>query len=293
MNHRATTKTVNLLLSNEIIRRTIEKYNTGGDPFIISRIGSAEGYVSAIYLSRKKLEMGYTKVLENNAGIYNCDKNRLKTYCEKYNRCIENSRYMACFDKLCADLQNYYLKRFKITAIHSRSLEPFYAVLEGDKPWTHALRGKKVLIINPFVDSMQKQLDAGFQIFKHEKLFCEGQEFVFYKCYQTSCGNNVHDNWLKTFHIMCQDIEKLDFDIALLGCGGYGLPLCDFIKTKLNKSAIYIGGGLQLMFGVMGKRWENNEMWKKIIRENNCQFIRPSGDEIIGGKNKVEGGCYW
>ena len=53
---------------------------------------------------------------------------------------------------------------------------------------------------------------------------------------------------------MCEDIKYINFDIALLGCGGYGLPLCHFIKTKLNKSAIYIGGGLQLLFGVFGGR---------------------------------------
>ena len=29
------------------------------------------------------------------------------------------------------------------------------------------------------------------------------------------------------------ELKDLNFDIALLGCGGYGLPLCDFIKTKL------------------------------------------------------------
>jgi hypothetical protein len=85
----------------------------------------------------------------------------------------------------------------------------------------------------------------------------------------------------------------LDFDVALLGCGGYGLPLCNYIYKDLNKSAIYVGGGLQLLFGIMGKRWENNAMWKKIIQENDAKFIRPSGDEVIKDKDRIEGGCYW
>ena len=92
---------------------------------------------------------------------------------------------------------------------------------------------------------------------------------------------------------MCNDIKKLEFDIALLGCGGYGLPLCNYINKDLKKSAIYIGGGLQLLFGVMGKRWENNDMWKKIIADNDCKFIRPSGDEIMPNNTRIEGGCYW
>ena len=65
---------------------------------------------------------------------------------------------------------------------------------------------------------------------------------------------------------------------------------------ELNKSAIYIGGGLQLLFGIMGHRWENRDDWKQIMKDNNepnNQFIRPSGDEIISNKNAIENGCYW
>ena len=124
-------------------------------------------------------------------------------------------------------------------------------------------------------------------------LFKEGQEFVFYKSFNTSAGNHIHKNWEETFSIMCKDIEQLDFDIALLGCGGYGLPLCNFIKEKLHKSAIYIGGGLQLMFGVMGRRWENREDWKQIIKDNGCTFIKPSENECIPNSHMVENSCYW
>ena len=102
--------------------------------------------------------------------------------------------------------------------------------------------------------------------------------------------SELNDHYQSMF---VDSVKDLDFDIVLLGCGGYGVPLCDFIKTKLNKSAIYVGGGLQLLFGVMGQRWENTEMWKKIISENNCSFIKPSGNEIIKHKEIVEGGCYW
>ena len=92
---------------------------------------------------------------------------------------------------------------------------------------------------------------------------------------------------------MCKDIKELDFDIALLGCGGYGLPLCNYIYETLGKSAIYVGGGLQLMFGVMGKRWEEIPMWKELIEQNDIEFIKPSGDEILSNMNRIEEACYW
>lgn len=189
-------------------------------------------------------------------------------------------------------IQDYFHVNYNIPQVFSRSLEPFYQIQEHIVPWTHHLKDKKVLIINPFVDSFKQQIQNGFQIFKSQKVFLDNQQFVFYKSYQTIAMNHIHDNWFETYKIMCEDIRKLDFDIALLGCGAYGLPLCNFIKSELNKSAIYIGGGLQLLFGVMGIRWENIDMWKK-IKENDSKFIRPSKNETIERKHLVDNGCYW
>ena len=128
---------------------------------------------------------------------------------------------------------------------------------------------------------------------KDNGIFLEGQEFVFYKCFNTVAGNHPHINWINTFNIMCNDISKLDFDIALISCGGYGMLLGSFIRYKLNKSAIYVGGGLQLLFGVTGQRWLNHPTILQIIKENGTKFIRPSGSEVVGNNGLVERGCYW
>ena len=233
-----------------------------------------------------------------NAGIYTKDKDlsKIQLYLLAYKSAIEKADYLASFSNSTIEhIQNFFAQSYNIPQIHSRSLEPFYAVMENQKPWTHYLHGKKVLIINPFVESFKKQMNNGFTIFKDEekKIFLDGQEFIYYKCYQTIAGNHIHNNWFETFQIMCKDIKELDFDIALLGCGGYGLPLCNYIKSNLNKSAIYVGGGLQLLFGVMGNRWENNEMWKQIIKENASTFIKPSVEELCLNANTIEAGCYW
>ena len=284
----------NILSLNNSNDKIIQLLNES-NKFIISRLGiGAETYISYTYSSINKINFNYLKALDNNAGIYNINKN-FTAYCDKYIECIKNSEALATFPTSIVNEQKYFINKFNLCSIHSRSLEPFYCCLDDIKPWTHYLLGKKVLIINPFTESMKKQLAAGFQIFKdpNKKLFLDNQEFVFYKSFQTAAGNHIHSSWLESYEIMCKDIKELDFDIALLGCGGYGLPLCNYIKSELNKSAIYIGGGLQLLFGVMGKRWENNEMFKKIIRENSCKFIRPSGDEIIQNANRIEGSCYW
>ena len=226
-------------------------------------------------------------------GIYFSNKKDIDAYIKEYNESVENSDFIASFYGLCKKEEDFYFNKYpKIKKIYSRVLEPFYIVLEKQEPWSLQLYGKKVLIINPFVKSFQKQIQNGFKIFKDKDIFHPEQEFVFYKSYQTLAGNHTHSSWIETFNIMKEDIKKLDFDIALLGCGGYGLPLCNFIKMELRKSAIYVGGGLQLLFGVKGKRWNDHPVIKKIIQENG-KFISPSGEEVMKNNHKIEGGCYW
>jgi hypothetical protein len=91
---------------------------------------------------------------------------------------------------------------------------------------------------------------------------------------------------------MKNDIKKIDFDIALIGCGAYGMPLAAFIKKELNKQAIHMGGCLQLLFGIKGKRWETDSFkWDKILY--NDAWVRPTDDLKPSNYKKVEDGCYW
>lgn len=284
---------MNIIESNKEIINIIKS----NKPFIIARFGlGPETTLCYNYYVNKEINNNNLNNVLRICGIYS-KQNNIKIF-EKYfkelNDSIKNFDILACFNNSNIEfIQNEYSKIYKLKQIHSRSLEPFYVVQDNEIPWTHSLFGKKVLIINPFTDSMQKQLNNNFEIFKNKKIFLDGQEFIFYKTFQTHGNHYIHNDWLETYNIMCADIEKLDFDIALLGCGGYGLLLCNFIKNKIKKSAIYIGGGLQLLFGVMGNRWINREDWKKIIKDNNTNFIYPSNDELLDNKNTIENSAYW
>ena len=85
------------------------------------------------------------------------------------------------------------------------------------------------------------------------------------------------------------DITDIDFDIALLGCGAYGMPLGAFIKEKLHKQAVHAGGQLQLLFGIKGKRWDAGSV-SKLYNE---YWVRPTDDLKPDNYVEVENGCYW
>ena len=89
---------------------------------------------------------------------------------------------------------------------------------------------------------------------------------------------------------MIDGISKIDFDIALVGCGAYGYLLANAIKS-MGKSVVQTCGCTQMIFGVLGKRWmEDEQLMKEVV---NDYWIRPSGDEIISKMSNVEDGCYW
>jgi hypothetical protein len=276
----------------------IEKIKSN-EPFLVTRLGiGAETIITYLIANNQSIDEKLIHTLQNNAGIF-CENGRqLHEFSLKYETSLKNSTALAKWDGDMFGLspcQEYFITKYRLQCVTTSVLEPFHCIEANLTPWSHSLLGKKVLIINPFIESFKNQIDAGFKMYKDpaKKLFLDGQEFVFYKSYQTSGSNRVHKNWIETFEIMCRDIEKLDFDIALVGCGGYGHPLCDFIHTTMNKSAIYVGGGLQLLFGVMGNRWANEPFWKELVTKNGSKFIRPNTNEQISNQTRIENGCYW
>ena len=277
-------------------------------PFLIGRLGTEVIPVLNFVINNK---LTYPVDLSKNAGIYIKDANQVEQYLQLYYllyyKSIIESDAIGIFRRIPVIMkeEEYVVSNLKKKELASRSLEPFYVMMEGGTPWSHFLLGKKILIVSPFVESFKKQIADGFRMFKNKgdedgegegdgvDIFLPGQEFVFYKSFNTLAGNHIHQSWYETFLIMCNDIKQMEFDIALLSCGGYGMPLCSFIKNDLKKSAIYVGGGLQLLFGVIGQRWLTHPTILQIIAENGTKFIRPSGDEIVNNNGSVERGCYW
>lgn len=157
-------------------------------------------------------------------------------------------------------------------------------------PWTHALKGKRLLIISPFVESIKEKLPVLDKIYGRD-LFPECS-FVFAKPPQTQA-----DTTSRVFHEELTDFMKEinsikdTFDVALVSCGGYGNLVCSQI-FDMGKSSIYVGGVLQMYFGILGNRWieERNAVVNLFV---NDYWTRPKDHEKPSGFQKIERGCYW
>jgi hypothetical protein len=179
-------------------------------------------------------------------------------------------------------------KLTRVKRVMLEDLEPFFT----DRPWTMALKGKKVLVVHPFADTIQQQFLVRDKIFENGLL--PDFELTTVKAVQTLAGEDKKSpfrDWFEALDHMKEQIGREDYDICILGCGAYGLPLASFVK-KSGKKAIHLGGVTQLLFGIKGKRWENYVVYpyKNLYNE---YWVRPGQAERPKNAQIVEGAAYW
>jgi hypothetical protein len=147
---------------------------------------------------------------------------------------------------------------------------------------------KKLLVITSFDGLVKQQYESG-NLYKIYEKFPKLQNLETYKFPYCFNNSGPHNNYFETLESVFNDISKIDFDIAVLGCGAYGHMLCHKIDADLHKDAIYVGGSIQTLFGILSSREKQhgkikyNEYWITTIPEE----YKPSNYK------SVENGCYW
>lgn len=165
--------------------------------------------------------------------------------------------------------------------------EPFWY----SNPWTAALEGKKVLVVGSFPKTVEMQYKKRRDIFANPKMLPDF-DLITYRSISSFAGNKVpYATWFEALQKMCDDIAKIDFDIAFVGCGSYGMSLGAFIKRDLGKKALHTGGITQLFFGIKGRRWDAISKYPQTLY--NDAWTRPLPEDSVQGAKTIEGGCYW
>ena len=163
--------------------------------------------------------------------------------------------------------------------------------LRHTHPWSIALEGKKVLIVHPFEETIISQYKQREFLFEDKRML-PAFELKTLKAVQSIVGTKTeYKDWFEALDYMKGKIEAIDFDIAILGCGAYGMPLAAHIK-RMGKQAIHFGGETQTLFGIKGKRWEDT-IYNYHNKFYNEYWVRPANTEKPQDANKMENGAYW
>ena len=273
-----------ILDGNDLIRQAIKD----SKPFIAGKMGAVEQQVMIYNLYNINPDDNLKWHASNHAGITPPTDDIIKLFSSLYKESLLNTDLLTIWFP-----ENIGSKEFEISEHFCpnaqfiaglQALEPFY----HPNPWSSELKGKKVLVVHPFEKSIKEQYLKRDLLFEDKTILPEF-ELVTLKTYQTHGGGDTDLSWDYCYNDMAEKIENTSFDVALIGCGAYGLPLCNIVK-KMGKPAIHVGGGLQIMFGIKGNRWDNMSAVNKYYNEN---WKRPYDNEKTRNHQVVEGSTYW
>jgi hypothetical protein len=278
-------KNITIASSSAVIEEAIK----AGKPFAAVRYGGSELSCLNGY---EKIRLGFKKTYSDSArwamkvraGFYPTDDKHMTEYAEYVKNHVGSADILAI---LGLHMEDYFYKKWTPNAkvITNWALEPLLG------SWTPLLKGKKVLVISAFADEIV------FQYSRRDKLFPKEPdllpEFELHVLQAPMTMGESTDYRFPSFMRSLEEIEEriktVDFDIALVGAGAYGILLTLYCKS-LGKMALQTGGATQTLFGILGKRWENRP---HVASRVNDYWIRPDPSKKPKGAEKIDNGAYW
>lgn len=256
-------------------------------PLLICRLGTGEAFAMRTFeFEHKKNKYKALKQICDCAGFFPCEEE----YAYRFLQLMQDSMQVTDgFGTALVPHDQFFVKKCLPTSSVTMNIAGMVPI-GVERPWSKYLEGKKVLVVHPFAETIRKQYTENREFIFSNKDILPRFDLICYKAVQTSAGevDSRFSNWFEALEYMESEIAQIDYDVALLGCGAYGMPLAAWIKMQ-GKKAIHMGGVLQIMFGIKGKRWDNNDT-AKMYNEYWCY---PSDSETPKGNVMIEGGCYW
>ena len=290
------------LLSPEDGNKKIGDLIESSAPFIVARFGSVELAVIYNYIQIQGFENAnklgkYLKLIKGDINYWHeslkkkslsvipSDDEDLAKFSELF---IKHACNIDVLGAWLFNNEKYFHRHYfpKASLVPLSSIEPYYF----SDPWSKKLEGKKVLVVHPFEDSIIHQYRRREFLFDNKNILPEFDLQTLKTVFNLSDKKILYSQWFEEYEQMCEGITKKDFDIAIIGAGPYGLPLCSFVKS-LGKKAIQMGGATQIFFGIKGKRWD---IHSKFIRDlYNDDWNRPLPSETPENFRLIDDGCYW
>jgi hypothetical protein len=274
---------------NERVKRAILL----GRPCLIGKIGSTESQGLDCYLRCAGSPTRYPPILRDQlytlCGVFPPTDAFLDQFCSVYLSAVDTVDLLAVWGN--SGESNVVARHAsKAVLIQRLSLEPYHF----DDPWSSALAGKTVLVVHPFVATIERQMRQREKIWGERRVLPDFS-LVTLRMPQSPALQRVKHafvNWLQLRDQLFEQIERLHFDVALIGAGAMSLPLAAFVKSR-GAIGIHTGGPTQILFGILGRRWEETREHRVLQSQFNEYWTRPADNERPPEFKRIEQGGYW
>lgn len=275
-------------LDIESLNAAIEEKISSGTPFMLGRFGAVELFNMRVneFHRKDQIEKAFQQ-LYTNAGFFPNDSSQLPRFAEVMTDACHQVDFLGIWQNPCED---YFIRHY-CTSLQGTCLLEAIEPWNCSHPWSAALKGKKVLVVHPFEESILNQYGHHDKLFQNPDILPDF-ELKTLKAVQTA-GTSTDDrfaDWFEALDYMCRACDSIDYDIALVGCGAYGFPLAAHIR-KMGKQVVHFGGSLQILFGIKGRRWD--ELYPAVSAMYNDYWNYPQDCERPTGSDGIEGSTYW
>lgn len=271
--------------------KKLRSHIESGKPFFVARLGPGEVSKSVDTLAK-------------HVGVVPKTTEQVQKFRNEYATAISNCTGIGIWNERWFPTESKELEQSglqkNVVQFHAETLgDIVYNINHPQKGWFGALQGKKILIVHPFIDTMKLQYEKRHLFYPD---FPEFASIHFLRAPMTNAMSqqellNYKSSWSQNLDNLVKEASKIDYDIALVGCGGYAMPFASRMFQEYKKSGITTCGATQLYFGIMGNRWlleTNNYQHVKDLYEKNIQFwVRPKPSERPAEWKSIEKGCYW
>jgi hypothetical protein len=224
----------------------------------------------------------------NNTGVFPQTEEARIEFVQEIVKSLPSIDALAWWSMFNLDFEARFIKKhsFNCELIDLQSLESFYS----GSPWTQYLKDKRVLVISPFTETIKKQYKNRNKIWQDPRVLPNFDLVTINHQHSPGIDKpSKYSSWIEMINDIKEEMDNTKYDVLLIGAGASALPLISHAKLK-GKKAVHLGGGLQLLFGIKGGRWDNGPVGKHFYNEF---WARPSLSETPEKFKNIEGGCYW
>lgn len=259
-------------------------------PAFITRLGASELRALTYAQRWRRLGMPYPRMVRRemriNAGFFPTTDAALDRFATEFGGALTEATLVGVWFN---PNEHRIIRRYcpHAALVELGCLEP----MRFAEPWSACFAGKTVLIVHPFAHSIERQYAKRRLLFADPEVLPDF-ELRTLPAVQSIAGNTGgYLSWFDALAAMQEQVAMIDFDVAVIGAGAYGLPLGAFVRG-IGRTAIHLGAATQILFGIIGRRWET-EYRDTLGHLINPHWVRPLPEEVPPHAELVEGGAYW
>jgi hypothetical protein len=277
-------------------------------PFLIGRNGSSEISVFNFWFKNLNTHLPWPPSmllrLNQNFGVWPLTNESLNNWCKDYHAALSQmDGISAGWFKPLEAIESAFIKAITPSAFTMplRCLEPYY--VEPDLRWTATLADKDVAVVTSFTKTIQNQLDRidplkiWSSVEAPETILPPARWHLIKSYFPPNVSGDHETGWLSigitswemAVDHLVTEVLKTGATHVIIGCGAIGMNVAGRLRKK-GLSVILLGGAVQVLFGIRGKRWQNHDV---ISRFWNNDWVWPVESERPPNANTVEGACYW